>query len=107
MARGESFENAAWLANMRIAIENRRLFEPTDNEIQKMCAKIGDSPLFANLSDANKAELFRVMLTLRLKLKAYDIAVQIRARAHRPAAAGARGFCRDHPPSPRPSQRGR
>jgi hypothetical protein len=72
MAHGESFENAAWLANMRIAIEKRRLFEPTDDEIQKMRAKIGDSPLCAKLSDANKAELFRVMLTVRLKLETYD-----------------------------------
>jgi hypothetical protein len=72
MAHGESFENAAWLANMRIAIEKRGLFEPTDGEIQNMRAKIGDSPLFAKLSDTNKAELFRVMLTVRLKLETYD-----------------------------------
>ena len=37
-----------------------------------MRAKIGDSPLFAKLSDTNKAELFRVMLTVRLKLETYD-----------------------------------
>jgi hypothetical protein len=72
MTQGESFENAAWLANMLIAIEKRALFEPTDDEIRKMRAKIGDSPLFATLSDANKAELLRVILTVRLKLETYD-----------------------------------
>jgi hypothetical protein len=72
MARGPSFERMAWLANM-LRMANRREFaEPTDDDIREMRKKIGGNPLFAKLSDANKAELFRVIVTVRQRLRIYE-----------------------------------
>jgi hypothetical protein len=72
IARGPSFERAAWLASMLRMAEQRALAEPTEDDIQEMRAAIGDDPTFAKLSDANKALLFCAMLMIRRRLMIYD-----------------------------------
>ena len=72
MARGPSFERMAWLANMLRMADKREFAKPTDDDIREMRNKIGANPLFAKLSDANKAGLFRVMVTVRQRLRIYE-----------------------------------
>ena len=56
---------------MRRAVAQKEMFDPTEADIQEMRAAIGDNGAFAKFSDANKALLFSVMLTLRRKLEVY------------------------------------
>jgi hypothetical protein len=72
MARGPSFERAAWLTSMLRLSDQKALVDPSDGDIQEMRAAIGDDPAFAKLSDANQALLFSAMLTIRRRLKIYD-----------------------------------
>ena len=72
MARGPSFERAAWLANMARMADRREIADPTDDDIQEMRKAIGDDPTFEKLSDANKTLLFCAMLTIRQRLHIYD-----------------------------------
>jgi hypothetical protein len=72
MARGPSFERAAWLANMRCMAERRELAEPTDGDIQEWRAKVGIDPTFAEQSDANKDEMFRAIVAIRHRLRIYS-----------------------------------
>ena len=60
---------AAWLAKMRRAVAQKEIFDPTEADIEEMRTAIGDDGAFADLSDANKALLFSVMLTLRRNSK--------------------------------------
>jgi len=72
MARGPSFERAAWLANMLRMADRREIANPTDDDIQEMRRAIGDDLTFEKLSDANKTLLFCAMLTIRQRLQIYD-----------------------------------
>jgi hypothetical protein len=72
MARGPSFARAAWLANMLRAAEKRELAEPTDADIQEWRAKVVIDPTFEEQSDANKDEMFRIILTIRHRLWIYS-----------------------------------
>jgi hypothetical protein len=72
MARGPSFQRAAWLANMARIADRREIADPTDDDVQEMRRAIGDDLTFEKLSDANKTLLFRAMLTIRQRLQIYD-----------------------------------
>ena len=72
MARGPSFERAAWLGNMLRMADRKEIADPTDDDIQEMREAIGDDPTFEKLSDANKTLLFSAMLTIRQRLQIYD-----------------------------------
>ena len=72
MARGPSFERAAWLANMARMADRKEIADPTDDDIQEMRKAIGDDPTFEKLSDANKTLLFCAMLAIRQRLQIYD-----------------------------------
>ena len=69
--RRTSSERAAWLAKMRRAVAQKEILDPTEADIQEMRTAIGDNGAFAKFSDANKALLFSVTLTLRRKLEVY------------------------------------
>ena len=70
--RRTSSERAAWLAEMRRAVAQKEMFDPAEADIAEMRAAIGDNGAFAKFSDANKALLFSVLLTLRRKLEVYN-----------------------------------
>jgi hypothetical protein len=72
MARGSSFERAAWLATMLRMADRKEIADPTDDDIQEMREAIGDDPTFEKLSEANKTLLFCAMLTIRQQLQIYD-----------------------------------
>ena len=72
MARGPSFERAAWLANMLRMADRKEIADPTDDDIQEMREAIGDDPTFEKLLDGNKTLLFCAMLTIRQRLQIYD-----------------------------------
>jgi hypothetical protein len=84
MGRGPSFERAAWLANMLRMADSREIADPTESDIQEMRSAIGDNPIFAELSDANKALLFCALLTIRLRLRIYDELVKFEEEEPRP-----------------------
>ena len=67
----DASERDAWLAKMRRAVAQKEMFDPTEADIAEMRAAIGDNRAFEKLSDANKALLFCVMLTLREQLEVY------------------------------------
>ncbi len=91
MARGPSFERAAWLANMLRMADGKEIADPTDDDIQEMREAIGDDPTFEKLLDSNKTLLFCAMLTIRQRLRIYDELVKFEeekpdplvVRAHR------------------------
>jgi hypothetical protein len=72
MARGASFERAAWLANMLRMADGKEIADPTDDDIQEMREAVGDDPTFEKLLDSNKTLLFCAMLTIRQRLQIYD-----------------------------------
>jgi hypothetical protein len=84
MGRAPSVERAAWLANMLRMADRREIADPTESDIQEMRSAIGDNPIFAELSDANKALLFCALLTIRLRLRIYDELVKFEEEEPRP-----------------------
>jgi hypothetical protein len=72
MARGPSFERAAWLANMARVAVRRLIAVPTADDIQEMRKAIGDDPTFDKLSDTDKTFLFRALLTIRERRRIYS-----------------------------------
>jgi hypothetical protein len=69
LTRRTSSERDAWLAEMRHAVAQKGMFDPTEADILEMRAAIGDNGAFAKFSKANETLLFSVMLTLRRNSK--------------------------------------
>jgi hypothetical protein len=72
IAGGPSFERASRLAKALGRRGQKEIIAPTENDVQDMRSKIGDSPPFNRLSGANQDLLLYAIHTLRLKLQVYD-----------------------------------
>jgi hypothetical protein len=92
MARGPSFERAAWLGNMLRMADRKEIADPTDDDIQEMREAIGDDPTFEKLSDANKTLLFCAMLTIRQRLQIYDELVKFEEEKPNPLLSALTGM---------------
>jgi hypothetical protein len=73
-------ERDGWLAEMRYAVAQRKMSDPTEADIAEIRAAIGDNGAFAEFSDPNEAALFSVMLTLRRKLEVYRSEKELAAK---------------------------